>query len=172
MLSIHLEYKDEPAHLQIQQSNCPTIRECVQVVPNIISSKLILENVDLPLTLNLFFKTIFEVCSLSHFNHNYLTPLENRTMQFKIIVNAVTLVLFIAGAHANTPDGTYSIINKVPSTSNKAKIRPADRAITFNGKGKPLTVLWDNPDSPEQVYSASIGGLVYLFLTHPSAVVY
>ncbi|KIJ91698.1 hypothetical protein K443DRAFT_14186 [Laccaria amethystina LaAM-08-1] len=71
-------------------------------------------------------------------------------MQFKTIVNAVTLVLFIAGAHANAPDGTYSIINKVPSTSNKAKIRPADRAITFNGKGKPLTVLWDNPDSPEQ----------------------
>jgi len=86
-------------------------------------------------------------------------------MQFKTFVNAVVLALFAAGAHAKVPSGTYSIVNKVPSSEG------APRAVTFNGKGQTVTVsALGDPITSKQVYSASINHSVYRFLTHTSAV--
>jgi hypothetical protein len=86
-------------------------------------------------------------------------------MQFQNLINAVALVLFIAGAHAKVQAGSiYSIVNKVKSSEGE------DRAITFNGEDKTVTVSLDDPTASNQVYSASINHSVYIFLTHPSAV--
>ena len=128
------------------------------------ASKLILENIDLPSTLNVTLQNYFEVRSLSLFNRNYLTPLANRIMQFKTFVNAVALALFAASVHAKVPAGTYSIINKVLSSGDDS------RAITFNGEGQTVTVSSNNPTDLAQVEFGSINHPVYLCLTHPSAV--
>ena len=77
-------------------------------------------------------------------------------MQFKTFVNAVALALFAAGAHAKVPSGTYSIVNKVPSSDN------LQRVITFNGNGQTVTVSSDDPLASQQVYPASINHLICL----------
>ena len=86
-------------------------------------------------------------------------------MQIKTFINAVALALLAAGAHAKIPSGTYTILNRVPSSQGKL------RAITFNGKGQTVTVSSGIPiPDSKQVYSPSINHPVYLFLTHPSEV--
>ncbi|KIJ91746.1 hypothetical protein K443DRAFT_14141 [Laccaria amethystina LaAM-08-1] len=109
MLSISPEYKDEPAYLQIQQSNCSTIPEP---------------------TINFAF----------HSSKPFL-----RIMQFQTLINAVALVLFIAGAHAKVQAGSIdSIVNKVKSSKGE------DRAMTFNGEDKTVIVSLDDPTASKQ----------------------
>ena len=85
-------------------------------------------------------------------------------MQFKTFVSAVALALFAAGVHAKVPSGTYSIVNKLPSSGGDP------RAITYNGVGETVTVSLNDPTASKQVDSASIIHPVYLCLTHPPAV--
>lgn len=65
-------------------------------------------------------------------------------MQFKTFVNAVALALFAASVHAKVPAGTYSIVNKVPSSDGLS------RAITFNGEGQTVTVSFDDSTASKQ----------------------
>ncbi|KIJ92173.1 hypothetical protein K443DRAFT_13795 [Laccaria amethystina LaAM-08-1] len=77
-------------------------------------------------------------------------------MKFKDFINTIGLVLFIAGVHTKALDSTYSIVNKVRSTPGKSN-KGTECAVAFNSKGKPLIVLWHDPDSPNKIYSASMG---------------